>query len=140
MQPTQQHGLRIPPLSFESPFLIRIFLVSAFLPEVTQQIHSLRASGVISSHTARAFGAEKIAFRQSSGILCTCPRATRRRVVPPARPCLLIGLLYQIPTPDNILVFLRIREYCDLHHLPTIFVGGEGIGPSYRDSKSRVLP
>src|SRR3989344_531683 len=86
-QPTQQHGLRIPPLSFEIPFLIRIFLVSAFLPEVTQQIHSLRASGVMSSHTARAAGAAVIAFRKSPGIVCTTP---------PASPFLIIWLFYQI--------------------------------------------
>jgi hypothetical protein len=71
MQPAQQQGLRIPPASFEIPFLMRIFLVSAFLPEITQQIHSLRASGVISSHAARAAGAETRALRKSAGIVCT---------------------------------------------------------------------
>ena len=76
MHPTQQHGLRIPPVSFEIPFLIRIFRVSSFLPDVTQQIHSLRASGVISSHTIKAFGEEMSAFRKSSGNLCTVPVAT----------------------------------------------------------------
>jgi hypothetical protein len=35
-----------------------------FLPEITQQIHSLRANGVMSSHTACAFGTEAIAFSQ----------------------------------------------------------------------------
>jgi hypothetical protein len=73
MQPAQQQGLRIPPLSFESAFSIRILLVSTFLPDVTQQIHSLRASGVISSHTARAAGIEIRALRKSAGILCTVP-------------------------------------------------------------------
>ena len=66
----------MPPLSFESPFLIRISLVSAFLPEMTQQIHSLRASGVISSHTARAAGVCVRAFRKSAGIVCTVPPAS----------------------------------------------------------------
>lgn len=73
MQPIQQHGLRIPPLSFESVFSIRIPRVSAFFPEITQQIHSLRARGVISSHTARARGEAVRAFRKSSGSLCTVP-------------------------------------------------------------------
>ena len=71
-QPAQQHGLRIPPFSLESDFSIRIFLVSAFLPEMTQQIHSLRASGVISFQIALAEEA-LMAFRKSSGTLCIVP-------------------------------------------------------------------
>ena len=69
-QPAQQQGRRMPPFSFESAFSMRIPLVSAFLPEMTQQIHSLRASGVRSSHTVRAFGSEVKAFLKSSGTLC----------------------------------------------------------------------
>lgn len=60
----------MPLLSFDSAFSMRIPLVSAFLPEVTQQIHSLRASGVTSSHTACAFGADLSAFFRSRGSLC----------------------------------------------------------------------
>jgi hypothetical protein len=48
-------------------------LVSGFLTEITQQIHSLRASGVISSHFARAAGSEMRTFRKSAGTLCTAP-------------------------------------------------------------------
>ena len=48
-------------------------LVSGFLTETTQQIHSLRASGVISSHFARASGSEMRTFRKSAGTLCTAP-------------------------------------------------------------------
>src|SRR5579863_8532769 len=48
-------------------------LVSGFLTEITQQIHSLRASGVISSHFARAAGSEMRTFRKSAGKLCTAP-------------------------------------------------------------------
>jgi len=47
--------------------------VSGFLTEVTQQIHSLRASGVMSSHFARAAGSEMRTFRKSAGTLCTAP-------------------------------------------------------------------
>src|SRR3989344_6887467 len=86
MQPAQQHGLRMPPFSFERAFLIRIFLVSAFLPDITQHIHSLRASGVISSHTANALGVEVRHARKSCGILCTTP---------PATPFLVMPLVYQ---------------------------------------------
>jgi len=48
-------------------------LVSGFLTEITQQIHSLRASGVISSHFARAIASEVMTFRKSAGTLCTAP-------------------------------------------------------------------
>src|SRR5579859_837511 len=48
-------------------------LVSGFLTEITQQIHSLRASGVMSSHFARATGSEMRTFRKSAGTLCTAP-------------------------------------------------------------------
>src|SRR3989344_4479081 len=66
----------MPPFIFESAFLMRMPRVSAFLPEVTQQIHSLRAKGVISSHSARTAGVEVIAIRKSSGSLCTVPVAS----------------------------------------------------------------
>src|SRR3989344_2730618 len=94
-QPAQQHGLRIPPLSFESAFPIRIRRVSAFLPEVTQQIHSLRAGGVMSPPPARArlpAGRPLVsAFRKSSGRVCATPPATF---------FLVMCLVYQIPSLD----------------------------------------
>jgi hypothetical protein len=48
-------------------------LVSGFLTEITQQIHSLRASGVMSFHFAQATGSEMRTFRKSGGTLCTAP-------------------------------------------------------------------
>jgi len=48
-------------------------LVSGFLTEITQQIHSFRAILVISSHAARASGSEMRTFRKSAGTLCTAP-------------------------------------------------------------------
>jgi hypothetical protein len=48
-------------------------LVSGFLTEITQQIHSLRASGVIFSHFARATESEMRTFRKSGGTVCTAP-------------------------------------------------------------------
>ena len=48
-------------------------LVSGFLTEITQQIHSLRASGVMSSHFASAAGSEMRTLRRSVGTLCTAP-------------------------------------------------------------------
>ena len=49
---------------------------NGFLTEITQQIHSLRASGVISSHFASAAGSEMRTFRKSAGTLCTAPAET----------------------------------------------------------------
>ncbi len=37
---------------------MRRFLVSSFFADVTQQIHSLRASGVISAHTSFAVASD----------------------------------------------------------------------------------
>ena len=48
-------------------------LVSGFLTKITQQIHSLRASGVISSHCFHAAGSETRAFRKSAGTVWTTP-------------------------------------------------------------------
>ena len=47
--------------------------VSAVFTEITQQIHSLRASGVISSHFVRAAESATSALRKSAGTLWTTP-------------------------------------------------------------------
>src|SRR3989344_8216998 len=73
MQPIQQHGLRIPSLSSLTVLRTCSFLVSSFLKEVTQHIHSFRASGVRSSQSARAFGSAVRAARRSEGRSCTTP-------------------------------------------------------------------
>lgn len=65
---------------------IRRLLVSGFFASRTQQIHSLRASGVMSSHAARAVGEEARVFRKSAGTLCTTPSTI---------PFLGMKLLYQ---------------------------------------------
>ena len=51
------------------PTAMRRLLVSSFLAEVTQQIHSLRASGVMPAHKALAAGSAWMALRKSDGIL-----------------------------------------------------------------------
>jgi hypothetical protein len=48
--------------------------VSGFFTEIAQQIHSLRANGVRSSHFSRASASESSTFRKSAGTLCTSPR------------------------------------------------------------------
>jgi len=75
-QPGQQQGRRIPSLSSVRTRSMCCLLVSGLLTEMTQQIHSLRASGVISSHFARAAGSEMRTFRKSAGTACTAPRET----------------------------------------------------------------
>jgi len=57
------------------PTSMRRFLVSSFLAEVTQQIHSFRASGVISPQRPFAVASDSIAFRKSDGNVCTVPPA-----------------------------------------------------------------
>ena len=54
---------------------MRRFLVSSFFAEVTQHIHSLRASGVMLVHTFVTCTSDSIALRKSAGILCTVPEA-----------------------------------------------------------------
>src|SRR5690242_14322319 len=73
IQPSQQQGRRIPSLSSLIVLLTCSCLVSSFLTKVTQQIHSLRASGVRSSHIASAALSDVSAFRKSAGNSCTTP-------------------------------------------------------------------
>lgn len=63
----------MPSLSSETTLLMCCFLVSGFLTEIIQQIHSLRASGDISSHNFRASVSEVKAVHKSSGTSCTTP-------------------------------------------------------------------
>ena len=87
--PGQQHGLRVPPRNLSMPTSMRRLLVSSFLADVTQQIHSFRASGVISVQRRFAAASHSIAFRKSAGSLCTVPCASFRGVIcrtPPLTP------------------------------------------------------
>ncbi len=62
---------------------MRRSFVSACLAEVTQQIHSLRASGVMSAQSALTFASAPIALRKSAGIPCTTPPAIVGWVIRP---------------------------------------------------------
>src|SRR5947209_5265690 len=67
MQPIQQHGRRTPSassLTVRSTWFCR---VAAVLTVVVQQIHSLRASGVMSCQAADALGEADKALRISAG-------------------------------------------------------------------------
>jgi len=82
-QPGQQHGLRMPSMSSEHTRSTCCFRVSGFFTEMVQQIHSLRASGVMSSQAACAAGDARSASLKSAGKVCTVPLesvflATRR--------------------------------------------------------------
>src|SRR5437588_4356642 len=73
MQPYQQQGRRIPSLSSVRTLSTCCLLVSGFLTEIAQHIHSLRARGVRSSHEALASASEARVFRKSSGNSWTTP-------------------------------------------------------------------
>jgi len=80
-QPGQQHGRRMPSLSSEHTLSTCCRLISSFLTEMVQQIHSLRASGVMSSQASSAFASDASAFRRSAGSLCTTPSEIRTVVI-----------------------------------------------------------
>ena len=54
---------------------MRRFLVSSFLADVTQQIHSFRASGVIAAQRPFAAASDSMARRKSDGSLWIAPPA-----------------------------------------------------------------
>ena len=72
-QPYQQQGRRIPSLSSEHTRSTCSRRFSGCLTEKTQQIHSLRASGVICSHAVSALESEAKALRKSAGRSCATP-------------------------------------------------------------------
>jgi hypothetical protein len=52
---------------------MRRFLVSSFLAEMTQQIHSFRASGVMAAQRSLAAASDLMALRKSAGSLWGAP-------------------------------------------------------------------
>src|SRR5216684_3372091 len=72
-QPSQQHGRRFPSSSSDRTRWTCWLLVSAFFGQSTQQIHSLRARGVRSSHAARTFGVAIKMRLKSIGTVWTTP-------------------------------------------------------------------
>jgi len=54
---------------------MRRFLVSSFLADVTQQIHSFRASGVIATQRLLAAASASMALRKPDGSLWIVPPA-----------------------------------------------------------------
>src|SRR6266852_295832 len=73
VQPSQQHGRRFPSSSSDRNRSMCWLLVSAFFGQSTQQIHSLRARGVRSSHAASAFGVAIKRRLKSIGTVWTTP-------------------------------------------------------------------
>src|SRR2546422_164067 len=76
VQPSQQHGRRFPSSSSDRTRWMCWLLVSAFFGQTTQQIHSLRARGVRSSHAARALGVAIKTRLKSIGTVWTTPPET----------------------------------------------------------------
>src|ERR1700694_1643553 len=81
VQPSQQHGRRFPSSSSDRNRWICWLLVSAFFGQSTQQIHSLRARGVRSSHAARAFGLAIKTRLKSIGTVWTTPPETTLELI-----------------------------------------------------------
>src|SRR5256885_6397218 len=73
IQPYQQQGRRMPSLSSVRTLSTCCLLVAGCFTEMVQQIHSLRARGVKSSHIVRASASEARVFRKSSGKSWTTP-------------------------------------------------------------------
>jgi hypothetical protein len=63
----------MPPRILSRPTSIRRLLVSSFFADVTQQIHSFRASGVMLAQRSFAARSASMALRKSAGSLCTIP-------------------------------------------------------------------
>jgi hypothetical protein len=76
MHPIQQQGRRLPSVSSVIVRLTWFTLVAGVFTSVVQQIHSFRASGVMLSQAASAFGEAVSAFRKSVGSLCATPSET----------------------------------------------------------------
>jgi len=80
--------------------------VSGFFTQSTQQIHSLRASGVMSSHFARAAGSETRAFRKSAGTVWTTPVESFSLTPLPYTRCpgvlSAVGMFPDKPAPHNL--------------------------------------
>lgn len=57
----------MPPRILSMPTAMRRFLVASCLAEVTQQIHSFRASGVMSVQRLLAAASDAMASRKSAG-------------------------------------------------------------------------
>src|SRR5690606_15604270 len=93
MQPIQQQGRLIPSLSSVIVLLSRFTLVSSSLGLITQQIHSLRASGVKLVHFSTALLSAFRADPKSLGSSCT---------VPPGK---LLGFIFTI-LPNCVLLML----------------------------------
>jgi hypothetical protein len=85
LHPGQQHGRRCPSSSSSSVLRMRRLRVVSCFASSTQQMNSLRASGVMSIQAASAVEFAISACRRSSGSLCTTPPGTRLLVTEESR-------------------------------------------------------
>lgn len=77
LHPGQQQGRRWPASSSSWVLRMRRCRVTSCFASSTQQMNSLRASGVMSRHAASAAAFASNASRKSAGSLCTTPPGTR---------------------------------------------------------------
>jgi len=68
----------MPPFILSIPTSMRRFRVTSCLADVIQQIHSFRASGVMSAHRPLTVALDSMALRKSAGSLWTVPPAVPR--------------------------------------------------------------
>ena len=81
LHPGQQQGRRLPSSSSSCVRRMRRSRVFACFASMTQQMNSLRASGVMSFQASRATTLPEKAARRSSGSACTTPPAIRWRLM-----------------------------------------------------------
>ena len=136
-QPGQQHGRRIPSLSSEHTLSTCCRLVSSFLTEMVQQIHSLRASGVMSSQAASAFASDASAFWRSAGRLCTTPPEIRMVVIELSR---RLSQFLSSCTPEPPHSSRRDPQGAATLHRSTKGHGNSGIAVKDQASDTRVQP
>lgn len=113
-QPAQQHGRRFPASSSVAVLSMWFFLVSGFLVDIVQQIHSLRASGVMSSHLSKTdSSAIRMSFK-SWGSLWGTPSEIVVFAINTFYICYFFGSSFtDRPEKDLVLVlpFLQLGSY-----------------------------
>lgn len=130
--PAQQHGRRFPRVRFSHIIFILRSLVSDFLADSIQHIHSLRASGVISSHTVCTTKLLVRIFCKSAGNLCTTPPEISLLVI-----CLFYQILWIIKkAPDQgALNCLKIK----LNYLKSLTLGSFDLKYSFKSAFASQL-
>jgi hypothetical protein len=93
---------------------MRRLRVSCFLADVTQQIHSFRASGVMAAQRLLAAASDSMALRRSGGSLCIALTASRPLGICapylPTRAISIIHIVVQLRRPSLETAKLQLTE------------------------------